>query len=139
VRRGATLPELMIVVLLITVLCSLVFPLVHRARDRSAAFSAAVEVRSLLAKARHLAVARRATTAVRFGTDHSVTVFTGRDTLVRRDLAGTHGVTLAASRDSIAYGPTGRGYGAANSTIIVRRGQAADTVVVSRLGRVRRR
>ena len=49
-----------------------------------------------------------------------------------------HGVTLSATRDSMAYAPNGLGYGASNLSIIVRRGAVTDTVVVSRLGRVRR-
>jgi len=48
------------------------------------------------------------------------------------------GVTLRASRDSVVYGPSGRGYGATNTTLIVSLNGIEDTVTVSRLGRVRR-
>jgi hypothetical protein len=47
------------------------------------------------------------------------------------------GVTVEATRDSLAYGPDGLGVGAANLRLILRRGGAADTLSVSRLGRVR--
>ena len=53
-------------------------------------------------------------------------------------LGSSHGVMLSASRDSMAYAPNGLGYGAANLTIILRRGESAETIFVSRLGRVRR-
>ena len=57
------------------------------------------------------------------------------------DRAGL-GRTLARERakdTSLDYGgaDAGLGYGAANLTLIARRGRAADTLVVSRLGRVR--
>jgi hypothetical protein len=48
-----------------------------------------------------------------------------------------YGVRLEPSRDSMAYAPSGLGWGGANLRVVVRRGAAADTVVVSRLGRVR--
>ncbi|MBK5189740.1 MAG: hypothetical protein JJD97_15970, partial [Gemmatimonadaceae bacterium] len=47
------------------------------------------------------------------------------------------GVAFAASRDTVTYGASGRGYGATNSTIVLRRGAAAETVYVARLGRAR--
>jgi hypothetical protein len=46
-------------------------------------------------------------------------------------------VALEATRDSLAYGPDGLGVGAANLRLVLRRGAAADTLSVSRLGRVR--
>jgi hypothetical protein len=46
-------------------------------------------------------------------------------------------VAVASSRDTVTYGASGRGYGAANSTIVLSRGAAAETVFVARLGRAR--
>ncbi len=126
------------VILMLACLAGLVMPSVHRIRDRAAVRGAGTEVVSLLSRARHLAIARRERTAVRFNSSGIVTLFSGPDTLVRRDLRAVHGVSLTATRDSIAFSPTGRGFGAANTTVIVRRGAASDTVIVSRLGRVRR-
>lgn len=136
--RGATLPELVIVILMLACLAGLVMPSVYRIRDRAAARGAGTEIVSLLSRARHLAIARRERTAVRFNRSGTVMLFSGADTFVRRDLRAAHGVSLTATRDSIAFSPTGRGFGAANTTVIVRRGAASDTIVVSRLGRVRR-
>jgi hypothetical protein len=58
-------------------------------------------------------------------------------TLALHALGHAHGVTLSTSRDSIAFDLRGLGYGAANLTLVARRGSAADTLVVSRLGRGR--
>ena len=54
------------------------------------------------------------------------------------ELRDLFGVTLASSRDSLAYSATGLGYGVTNASLVVRRGLAAETVSVSRTGRVRR-
>ena len=44
---------------------------------------------------------------------------------------------VRASRDTVPYAPTGLGFGVANSTIVVSIGERAETVTVSRLGRMR--
>ena len=62
----------------------------------------------------------------------------GIDTIEHRPLHEVHGVSMSTSRDSIAFAPSGMGFGAANTQIILRRGNAADTIAVSRLGRARR-
>ena len=69
--------------------------------------------------------------------DGTVTLRAGADTLARRALGALHGVRIAASRDSVTYSPLGVGRGLANARYVVSRGSAAETVWVSRLGRVR--
>ena len=64
-------------------------------------------------------------------------ILAGADTLLVRPLRAELGVVFAASRDTVTYGASGRGYGAANSTIVLSRGAAAETVYVARLGRAR--
>ncbi|MDC6711341.1 hypothetical protein, partial [Leclercia adecarboxylata] len=100
--------------------------------------AAAVTVRAM-ADTRHHAVRRSARTALFLdsATRH-LTIVAGPDTVTVHDLAALFGVSLRATRDSIAWSPTGLGFGAANARVILSRGQAADTVTVSRLGRVRR-
>jgi type II secretory pathway pseudopilin PulG len=63
-------------------------------------------------------------------------VIAGVDTVFRRHLVANRGVEVDVTRDSITYAPTGMGYGAANTRIVVSRGRRADTVTTSRLGRV---
>jgi Tfp pilus assembly protein FimT len=138
-RTGTSVLEVLIAVALITLLAGFAAPSLAALRDRAAVQSASTELVSALATARHLAVARRTRTAVRLDDVRGTAIVIAyADTIHRRDLGAAHRVTLEVTRDSIAYGPTGRGYGAANTRIIVSRGRAADTITVSRLGRVRR-
>jgi hypothetical protein len=67
----------------------------------------------------------------------ALTITIASDTLVDRPLGAIYGIELRSNRDSLAYGPTGLGYGAANQSVVISRGAASDTVVISRLGRVR--
>jgi Tfp pilus assembly protein FimT len=109
-----------------------------RALDAAAVRAAAAEVRGAFTTARGLAVLRAERTAVRLDSaGGAVVVHAGADTLRRLGVGARHGVRLAATRDSMAFAPPGIGHGAANLRVVLSRGRAADTVVVSRLGRVR--
>jgi hypothetical protein len=108
-------------------------------RDRMSVRSATTEAVAAFAGARRWSIARAARTAVLIDqTNASIVVQSFADTIAYRRLRDVHGVTITASRDSMAYAPNGLGYGASNLTLVLRRGAAAETVVVSRLGRVRR-
>lgn len=107
-------------------------PLLHAA----AVETASRETADLLAYARDYAVAASVRTAVRFDDAQGrVIVHAGPDTIARGSFARS-GVTLAATRDSMAYAPSGLGVGAANLRIVLSLGTRADTITVSRLGRV---
>ena len=108
-------------------------------RDRMSVRSAATETVATFALARRWSVSRAARTAIEIDTaSASLIVRSYADTIARRRLASSHGVRVSASRDSMAYAPNGLGYGASNLTIVLTRGSAAETISVSRLGRVRR-
>jgi type IV fimbrial biogenesis protein FimT len=139
-RTGHTLLELLMVLAILGVLLGVALPTLQRTLDAVHARAAAAELASLLALARHTAVYRGTRAAIHLDSvTAAVAVHVGRDTVARRSLRDTHGVTLRASRDSLAYGPTGRGFGAANLTVVLTRRAAVESVLVSRLGRVRRR
>ncbi len=107
-------------------------------RDRLAVRAAGFAVRDVLALAREHANASGVRTAVRLSrSDAEVAVHVSGDTITRVKLGHLYGVTLDATRDSLAYQPSGLGYGAANLSIVLERGSVRDTVAVSRLGRVR--
>jgi len=138
-RHGITLIELAVVLAIVGVLCAIGVPNLLRFLDRTRVRHATNEIVTTLAVARSTAIARQANVTTLFDpVRSSIAVTMGADTLLARNLGAVHGVTVRSNRDSTVYGPSGLGYGAANQTIVVQRRAAADSVVVSRLGRVRR-
>lgn len=134
---GYTLPELLVVLLLVSIVLGFAFVRLGAAADGAAVRGAVSEAASVFIAARNTAIYRRTPVAVRIDTLSAILV-TRADTLVlrRRDLHA-FGVRLSASRDSMAFDGRGLGMGAANLSLVVRRGRAADTLFLSRLGRVR--
>lgn len=135
---GATLVELVVTITIVAATLAIALPPLHDLRDRAAVRSATADVTMVLATARQSAVLESRLVAARFDTARAtITLAAGATTLGVHQIGATYGVTLAATRDSIAYGPTGLGFGASTTTIHLRRGRAIDTITVSRLGRVR--
>jgi len=138
-RSGTTLIEVGVTISILGLMASLTFPRFGAYRDRVAVEAAMASTLSLLATARQAALRRATITSVHLDTAGAVIqVVAGVDTLERRSLLQVHGVTMTTTRDSIAFAASGLGFGAANTQIILRRGAAADTIAVSRLGRARR-
>ncbi|MBA2707472.1 MAG: GspH/FimT family pseudopilin [Gemmatimonadaceae bacterium] len=136
--RGFNLIEMSIVLAVVGVLSAITMPRAGRFLDTIRVRGAVIEIASLFSTARHIAIARGS----RIGLDidparGTIVVVAGQDTLQRREITAAHDVELATNRTSITYSATGTGYGAANLTMIVSRGRFADTLIVSRLGRVR--
>jgi prepilin-type N-terminal cleavage/methylation domain-containing protein len=137
-RRGLTLVELCLVLTIIGLVTSLAARQLGLYLDRAAVRAAVVEAATVVARARDEAVARRAPVSVRFDTvADALELRMAGTTLSRAVLGHAHGVALSVNRDSLAYDLRGLGYGAANLTLVARRGRAADSLVVSRLGRLR--
>ena len=138
-RRGTTVVELAVVVVVMALLAAIALPKLRGAADRFAARSAIQEARALFTLARRSAINRRSVVGVITDTvAGTMTVRSGGVELARRSLRQRYGVRLTSTRDSMSYDPRGLGYGAANLTIVARRGQGAETLFVSRLGRTRR-
>lgn len=138
-RTGTTLVELVTVLSLVAIVLAMGLPRWRAQLDRAAATAAANSAAATLDRARQSAVRSGAPATVRVDERRgSLTVTVGRDTLATLPLGTLHGVTLRASRDSITFAPTGLGYGAANTQLVIVRRSAAETVSVSRLGRIRR-
>ncbi len=139
-RRGLTVAELALVMAIMGTLLGIAIPRAARLLDRIRVAGASAEISASFATARNGAIARSERVAVTIDSvQGALTVRAGDDTLEHRPLARSHGVRVEATRDSMSYRSDGLGYGAANLRLIVSRGSAADTITVSRLGRVRRR
>src|SRR5215831_17431895 len=138
-RAGQTLIELVAVLTIIGVLTAMAAPNVRIARDQAIVRDAATEVVATLDAARSAALRRGTLGVAAFDTARAeARVIADGDTLMVHQIGAELGITLRASRDSVVYGPSGRGYGATNTTLIVALDGIEDTVTVSRLGRVRR-
>ena len=130
--------EQLIVLVVMMILLTLAAPRTLAALDRSAVRNARMQLVSALTLARGSAQSRAERVSVSLdGTSGLLRILAGADTLLVRPLRAELGVAIAASRDTVTYGASGRGFGAANSTIVLSRGVAAETVFVARLGRAR--
>jgi len=135
---GVTLIELLIVLVVMGIVLGYAALRIGNAADRAAVRAATAEAITTFDAARHAAIVRRAPVAVMIDTAAArVRLAANGATIMTRDLGREYGVRLAASRDSMAYDARGMGIGAANLSLEARRGSVADTILVSRLGRVR--
>jgi prepilin-type N-terminal cleavage/methylation domain-containing protein len=137
-KRGVTLPELLLVVVLLLLAVGIAVPRVAGAIDRAALRTARSDV------LRALDAARGA--AIRLG--HPVDLEHGhgalRLTLATGDTITWHvpapeqsGVALRGLATPIRFGPSGNATGVSNRTLLLSRGDDTLALVLSRLGRIR--
>jgi Tfp pilus assembly protein FimT len=137
-KAGATLIELTIAVAIASALFAITIPRAGRFIDAIEVRGAVTEIVSLFSLARHAAISRGAQSVLSIdAAAGTVAVTVGAESVRSRDLGAAHGVVLTTNRSSITYSPIGVGYGAANFSLVVRRNSVVDTIVVSRLGRIR--
>ena len=138
VATGYTLAEVLLVLTIAGVLMAIAIPRARSSLDRISVQSAAADVRATLRFARSVALAGNRAVAVDIDSvTGSIRVRRGAEVLLTRGVGQAHGVRVGRTRDSLTYDGRGFGRGAANLSVILRRGSAAETVFVSRLGRVR--
>ena len=137
-RVGFTLIETSIVVALAAALMAIGLPRAWRFIDAIEVRGATSEIESMFSLARHVAIARGQQVTLDIDVAaRAISIRAGPELIRTREVGAAHGVFLATNRTSITYSPIGVGYGASNFSLIVSRNQAVDTIVVSRLGRVR--
>jgi prepilin-type N-terminal cleavage/methylation domain-containing protein len=140
-RRGFTLPELAVTLTVAALLLAAGLPRLSGVLDWLAADHAAHEVTSVLAVARAAAVMQGTRTRVTIAEDSlriDRWVRAGWQPYQRRPGPQAQGVALEVSNPAVVFGPTGLGWGAANTRVVLRRGSQVETITTSRLGRVKR-
>jgi Tfp pilus assembly protein FimT len=137
-RVGLTLAELILVVVIIGLTSLIGLRQLTLYLDRIATRDAVRAAGHVVERARDEAVALHTLVSVKIDTSTATLALLSRGlALGKTDLGALHGVALSTTRDSITFDVRGLGYGAANLTLVARRGRATDTLVVSRLGRIR--
>lgn len=137
-RTAFTLVELVLVLAILSLVSLAGLSRLHRWLDQIASRDAVRAMASTIARARDDAIALHTPVTVRVDTVAAtlqVRAYGTRTALV--PIGFTHGVSLSTTRDSLVFDARGLGYGASNLTIVARRGSSTDSLVVSRLGRVR--
>jgi prepilin-type N-terminal cleavage/methylation domain-containing protein len=140
-RRGFSLIEMVVVLGVTGTLLALAVPPLVRWRDGIAVRAASWDVISFYHTARYAAILRGTRVRLELGPDTLRAVYEGLadSTFLVRPGPSRRGVALTVTRPAIAIAPNGLGWGAANTTLVFRRGPVADTLTTSRLGRLRRR
>ena len=139
-RKGVTLIEMVLALVVMGLLASWAVPKLSAWADWIAVESATREVTSFYAAARFAAAQRGTRIRVQFAADSLRAVFEGRRDSVFRVRPGprARGVSLTASQTVVRIGPSGYGWAAGNTSVVLKRGKLVDSVIISRLGRVRR-
>lgn len=138
-RCGSTLVEQLVIMSVVGVLAAAGVTGAARLLDAAWVHITARDIGDLFALAREAATSTGTRTAVRLDANAGrIAVHSSSDTIARYDVVSHGGVRLETSRDSMAYAPSGLGFGAANLRVVLRKGASAETLTVSRLGRVRR-
>lgn len=137
-RSAYTLVELSVTLCILGILSAITIPRAATFLDQIRVRGAVMEIEAVFGAARHIAIAKEGQTSVEIDTARqAIYIRSGRDTLRRVEVGIEHDVHLSTTRPFMTYSATGMGYGAANLSVVVRRNSTVDTVVVSRLGRVR--
>jgi prepilin-type N-terminal cleavage/methylation domain-containing protein len=135
-RAAFTLIEVLMVCVIVGVLAAIASPRVRASLDSMAVEAASRDIVNALAAGR-LAALRHGGAEVRLDS-LSATVRAAGRTLIAHEIVRIHGVRMRATPAVVRYAATGLATGLSNGSVVLSRGARVDTVVISRLGRVRR-
>jgi prepilin-type N-terminal cleavage/methylation domain-containing protein len=138
--KGFTLLELMIVACIAAILVTFWLPRAARLIDWLETERAVRDVTTALAVGRNGAVLKATRARVTFGTDTiRIDRFESQGWVPwwRTPGPASHGVVMEVSNPVVVFGPNGIGWGASNTRIVLRRGSQAETITMSRVGRVK--
>jgi prepilin-type N-terminal cleavage/methylation domain-containing protein len=139
--RGVTLPELLTVMVIMGLVASIAIHPMNHALDRAAVDEGAQRYGAMFETARAFAVARARQSRLELDTLRGVVLIELRrgqstwDTVDQRPLGRAH---VGASQTLVTFSSLGVGLGLSNGRIIFSRGNAADTLTISRTGRLKR-
>ena len=139
-RRGTTLPEIVVVLLLIGMLAGFGLPAGSLLRDHILVERETAAVATAYQQARFSAMVAGDATVLWIGPDRlGVWQRVGTDSVLVWQRIGPRpsGVTLETTVDRVVVAPSGLAMGVANGRITLRRGTVSRGWVVSRLGRLR--
>ncbi len=136
---GYTTIELVVALCIIGILASTALLTYSHIRDGIAVNSATDEIVTILGTARQVARAQSRNTTILIKDDPAtLSMILGDHQISAREIGSLYGVKLKTNRSSVTYAPNGFTTGVANFTLTISKGRAADTISMSRLGRVKR-
>jgi len=141
-RHGFTLIEVLIVITIVGILLAVVVPRYGRISSAMNVHSAKQEMATLLAQGRATAIQTDQTVKVaRSGNVVSLVAVNGAGASIisQQDLGAIYGVTLSATKDTIAYDSRGMVTGnTVTLKFVVSNGSTRDSVCLMALGKVSR-